>query len=82
MRQKHPLLYRIAVAGLVAGLGVAAIAYANDDGAPSNAQIAFSQQVSDLMVNELVQRSSKSSTRPLHKTWSTASRPSRSSSTT
>jgi hypothetical protein len=55
MRQKYThVLFGIAVAGLVAGLGAAAIAHGNDDAPPSSAQVAFSQKVSDLMVNELV----------------------------
>ncbi len=54
MRQKHRTLIGIAVTGLVAGLWVGAVAYATDDDRPSGEQIAFAQQVSDLMVNELV----------------------------
>jgi hypothetical protein len=55
MRKTHyTLLFGIAAAGLVAGLGAAAVARGNDDGPPSAAQVAFGQEVSDLMVNELV----------------------------
>ena len=54
MRKHTQLLFGIAVTGLVAGLGAAAIAHGNDDAPPSSAQVAFSQEVSDLMVNEIV----------------------------
>jgi len=54
MRQKNPVLFGIVVTGLIAGLGVAAIARASDDEPPSSEQIAFAQQVSDLMLNEVV----------------------------
>ena len=55
MRVKHhALLYGMAVVGLIAGFGVAAVAHAGDDGPPSTGQIAFASEVSDLMVNELV----------------------------
>src|SRR4051812_21599291 len=51
---QHPLLFGIAVTALVTGLGTAALVYASDDGPPSSAQVASAQQVSALMVNELV----------------------------
>jgi hypothetical protein len=54
MRKHTHLLFGIAVAGLVAALGAAAVAHGNDDAPPSSAQVAFSQEVSDLMVNEIV----------------------------
>ncbi|MGH6689058.1 MAG: hypothetical protein ACRD8O_15315 [Bryobacteraceae bacterium] len=52
MPQKHRVLYGIAVIGLVAVWGGAAITRASDP--PSSQEIAFAQEVSDLMVNELV----------------------------
>jgi hypothetical protein len=55
MRVKHhPFLYGVAVAGLLAGFGLGAVAIADGDSPPSTAQIAFASEVSDLMVNELV----------------------------
>jgi hypothetical protein len=54
MQTKHRIVYRIAVTALIAGLGAAALASTNDERAPSGAQVASAQQVSDLMVNELV----------------------------
>jgi hypothetical protein len=53
MRQRQPGLYGIAVAGLIGTLGVATFAYADDDHPPSTGQIAFAQEVSDLLLNEL-----------------------------
>src|SRR5688572_11227149 len=52
MQHTQPILYRIAVTGLIAALGAAAIARAEPG--PTNKQIAFAQQVSDLLLNELV----------------------------
>jgi hypothetical protein len=54
MVQRHRLVVGVAVAGCVAALGLAAIAHASNDDTPSNRQIAFAQQVSDLMLNEVV----------------------------
>ena len=54
MLRKHPLLLGVVVTGCIAALGLAVIADASDDDRPSGTQIAFAQQVSDLMVNELV----------------------------
>jgi len=54
MRQKHRVLYGIVCAGLTVVFAVAVSTYASDDGPPSSGQIAFAQQVSDLMLNELV----------------------------
>jgi hypothetical protein len=42
------------VIALVAAWGVATVVHARDDDPPSRREIAFAQQVSDLMVNELV----------------------------
>jgi hypothetical protein len=51
-------LHRLAVAGSIAmcitGLGVGLVAHAAGDDRPSSRQVAFAQEVSDLMVNELV----------------------------
>ncbi len=52
MHPKRSVSYRVLVTGIIMGLAVAAIAYA--DGGPSNEKIAFAQRVSDLMLNELV----------------------------
>ena len=54
MRQKRRALCGIAVVGLAAAWGFTLIAHASDNNRPSSQQIAFAQQVSDLMVNELV----------------------------
>ena len=54
MLQKHPVLFGIVVTGCIAALGLAGIAYASDDEKPSSRQIAFAQEVSDLLVNEVV----------------------------
>jgi hypothetical protein len=52
MHPKRSVSYRVLVTGLVIGLAVAGIAYA--DSRPSSERIAFAQRVSDLLVNELV----------------------------
>ena len=54
MARKHPVLFGIVVAGSIAALGLAAILYASDDETPSSGQVAFAQEVSNLVVNELV----------------------------
>jgi hypothetical protein len=54
MVRKHPVFVGVVVTLCIAALGLAVIASADDDERPSNRQIAFAQQVSDLMVNELV----------------------------
>jgi hypothetical protein len=51
---QHPLLFGVAVTALITGLGTAALLYASEDHQPSPGQVASAQQVSDLMVNELV----------------------------
>src|SRR5262245_1803213 len=44
----------VLLAGLVAGLGATAVAYAGDNPSPpSSEQITFAQRVSDFMLNEL-----------------------------
>ena len=54
MIRKRPLLFGILFAGGLAALGMARVASAHDDDRPSAGQIAFAQEVSDLMLNELV----------------------------
>src|SRR5262245_4818194 len=55
MPKKHLILSTFAAVALVVGLGFTSMAYTHDDDRPpSNAQIAFAQQVSDLMLNELL----------------------------
>ena len=55
MTQKHPLLIGAVITACLSAFGVAAIASANNDHQrPSSSQIAFAQEVSNLMVNELV----------------------------
>jgi hypothetical protein len=53
MPGKHPILRGIVVTAFIGVLGLAAIVYASSR-RPTDAQIAFAQQVSDLMLNELV----------------------------
>ena len=54
-KKKHLVLSAIAVTGLVVGFWVTPVAYTHDDDRPpSTIQIAFAQQVSDLMLNELL----------------------------
>jgi hypothetical protein len=54
MRLKYHVLYGIAVITLATALGGAVIARANQDGPPSESEVAFAQQVSDLLLNELL----------------------------
>ena len=55
MVRKHPVLFGIVTAGCLAALSFAGvIVSAHDDDSPSPKGIAFAQEVSDLMVNELV----------------------------
>jgi hypothetical protein len=54
MVRKHPFLYGLVITVCIAALGLVVITHATDDDAPSSRQIAFAQEVSDLMVNELV----------------------------
>lgn len=53
MRGNQPIFRGIAAAGLIAALSFAGIVYASS-GKPTDAQIAFAQEVSDLLLNELV----------------------------
>ena len=54
LARKRPVLVAVFISGCFAVLGLAAIAYARDDETPSRRQIAFAQDVSDLLVNEVV----------------------------
>ena len=54
MFQFHRLAVRGAIALCITGLGLGLTAHATGDDRPSSRQIAFAQEVSDLMVNELV----------------------------
>ena len=54
MRDKHRVLYGIAMSGLVLVWTLAVSARVRAEDRPSGEQIAFAQQVSDLMLNELV----------------------------
>ena len=54
MLRKRPVVVGIVVAVCLGVLRLAAVADAHDDIRPSTRQVAFAQQVSDLMVNELV----------------------------
>ena len=53
MALKRRVLFALGVTGCIATLGLAVIAASHDE-PPSSRQIAFAQEVSDLMVNELV----------------------------
>jgi hypothetical protein len=52
--RKHSFVFAAIVSACVAAYGAALVANAHDDGPPSSGQVAFAQQVSDLMLNELV----------------------------
>jgi hypothetical protein len=54
MVRKHPVVVGILFAGGLAALALAGVAYAHDDDPPSPGQIAFAEEVSDLLVNEVV----------------------------
>lgn len=54
MIRKHPFLFGLLVACGIAALGRAGVAYAHDDDRPSPQQIAFAEDVSNLLVNEVV----------------------------
>jgi hypothetical protein len=54
MRRKQSIVLGIVVAAALGALRLASVAYAHDDVKPTNRQIAFAQQVSELMVNEIV----------------------------
>jgi hypothetical protein len=54
MGRKHRVLFGVVITGCIAALGVAVMARASHDDTPSSRQITFAQDVSNLMVNELV----------------------------
>ena len=54
MRQSHRVRFGIAILVLVTAWSLAAVVHARDDSPPSNREIAFAQQVSDLLLNEIV----------------------------
>ena len=54
MARKRPVLFGVVITCCIAALGLAVIAHASGDEPPSSRQIAFAQDVSDLMVNEVV----------------------------
>ena len=55
MARKHPVFFGAVITACITALGLAAIAYASDDdNPPSSRQVTFAQDVSNLMVNELV----------------------------
>jgi hypothetical protein len=54
MRLKYRVLYGIAVIGLVTALAGTVIARAGQSGSPTASEVAFAQQVSDLLLNELL----------------------------
>jgi len=54
MRLKYRALYGIAVIGLVTALAGTVIARASQSGSPTDNEVAFAQQVSNLLLNELV----------------------------
>ena len=54
MARKHSVLFGVLIVGGLAALGLAGVAYAHDDDPPSPAQIAFAEDVSTLLGNEVV----------------------------
>jgi hypothetical protein len=54
MIRKRPLVLGILFAGGLAALGLARVASAHDDDKPSAGQVAFAEDVSNLLVNEVV----------------------------
>jgi hypothetical protein len=54
MRPTPRVIYGTVIAGLLVVWGSAVVGQAHGDRRPSNQEIAFAQQVSDLMVNEIV----------------------------
>jgi hypothetical protein len=54
MIRKHPRLFGMLFAGALAALGLSGVTYAHDDDPPSPGQVAFAEDVSNLLVNEVV----------------------------
>jgi hypothetical protein len=54
MARKHSALLGVLIVGSLAALGLAGVAYAHDDDPPSGAQVAFAEDVSTLLGNEVV----------------------------
>ncbi len=54
MVRKQRVRFGVVITGCIAALGLTVVARASHDEPPSSSQIAFAQQVSDLMLNELV----------------------------
>src|SRR4026209_2333598 len=54
MRLQRHVVYHIALIGLLIALGGSVIARARQGGQPSDGEVAFAREVSDLLVNELV----------------------------
>jgi hypothetical protein len=54
MTRKHSALFGVLVAGCLTALGLTAVVSAGDDDTPSHRQIAFAQDVSNLLFNEVV----------------------------
>ena len=54
MLRKHPVLFGVVITGCLAACGLAVVAHATDDATPSTRQVAFAQEVSDLLLNEVV----------------------------
>jgi hypothetical protein len=48
----HPVFFGALISGCLVAIGLAGIISANDDDRPSGGQIAFAQEVSDLLVKE------------------------------
>ena len=54
MLLKRSVLVGVIATCCLAACGLAVVAHATDDGTPSSQQVAFAQQVSDLLANEVV----------------------------
>ena len=54
MARKHQVLFGVLAGACLAAIGLGGIVHANDDDTPTQRQIAFAQDVSDLLVNEMV----------------------------
>jgi hypothetical protein len=54
MAQTHRVFFGLVITSCIAALGVGAVAYANGDDRPSRRQVAFAEDVSNLLINELV----------------------------